>query len=117
MTPLSPSPIIFLRNRRTEFLSIEDADKEQRKLFKELCNVNKSQKPIENKTFLKSLRFLFDAREKVIISVESNVFPLKNSTSEPATDPSVFDGLKPAKAQTKKTKHKISPLKLHECYL
>ena len=70
--------IIFLMNMHTGFLSVEDIDKEQSKLLKELNDLNKGDKPFENKPFLKSVGFLFDVREKVLNSFKSDIFPIKN---------------------------------------
>ena len=58
---------MFLIVIYTEVLSIEDADKQQSKLFKELSDINKSEKPFENKSFLKNAAFLLDARENFLI--------------------------------------------------
>ena len=54
-----------------------------------------------------------------IISIENSekirlLEPTFESTSEPTPDQTVFDTTKPTKAQTKKSKHKISLLKLCE---
>ena len=84
--------VIFLRNKHTRFLLIEDADIEQSRLFKELSDINKGGEPIE-KTSLKNVGFLDDTREKVLNSFKSNIFPLKSSTPETAPDLTVFDHL------------------------
>ena len=116
--------IILLMNMHTGFLSVEDTDKEQSKLLKELNDLNKGDKPFENKPFLKSVGFLFDVREKVLNSFKSDIFPIKNlgkiptpkeipnSKLEPTLNPAVFDTPKITKAQTKKSKHMTSPLQL-----
>ena len=108
----------------TGFLSVEDTDKEQSKLLKELNDLNKGDKPFENKPFLKSVGFLFDVREKVLNSFKSDIFPIKNlgkiptpkempnSKLEPTLNPAVSDTPKITKAQTKKSKHMTSPLQL-----
>ena len=108
----------------TRFLSVEDTDKEQSKLLKELNDLNKGDKPFENKPFLKSVGFLFDVREKVLNSFKSDIFPIKNlgkiptpkeipnSKLEPTLNPAVSDTPKITKAQTKKSKHMTSPLQL-----
>ena len=57
--------------------------------------------------------------------MKSNIFPVKNvdetptleSTPEQTSDPTVFDTPKLAKAQTKKSKHRISLLKLRETFV
>ena len=84
--------VIFLRNKHTRFLLIEDADIGQSRLFKELSDINKGGEPIE-KTSLKNVGFLDDTREKVLNSFKSNIFPLKSSTPETAPDLTVFDHL------------------------
>ena len=116
--------IILLMNMHTGFLSVEDTDKEQSKLLKELNDLNKGDKPFENKPFLKSVGFLFDVREKVLNSFKSDIFPIKNlgkiptpkeipnSKLEPTLNPAVSDTPKITKAQTKKSKHMTSPLQL-----
>ena len=108
----------------TGFLSVEDTDKEQSKLLKELNDLNEGDKPFENKPFLKSVGFLFDVREKVLNSFKSDIFPIKNlgkiptpkeipnSKLEPTLNPAVSDTPKITKAQTKKSKHMTSPLQL-----
>ena len=108
----------------TGFLSVEDTDKEQSKLLKELNDLNKGDKPFENKPFLKSVGFLFDVREKVLNSFKSDIFPIKNlgkiptpkeipnSKLELTLNPAVSDTPKITKAQTKKSKHMTSPLQL-----
>lgn len=121
--------IILLMNMHTGFLSVEDTDKEQSKLLKELNDLNKGDKPFENKPFLKSVGFLFDVREKVLNSFKSDIFPIKNlgkiptpkeipnSKLEPTLNPAVFDTPKITKAQTKKSKHMTSPLQLRENFV
>ena len=113
----------------TGFLSVEDTDKEQSKLLKELNDLNKGDKPFENKPFLKSVGFLFDVREKVLNSFKSDIFPIKNlgkiptpkeipnSKLEPTLNPAVSDTPKITKAQTKKSKHMTSPLQLRENFV
>ena len=113
----------------TGFLSVEDTDKEQSKLLKELNYLNKGDKPFENKPFLKSVGFLFDVREKVLNSFKSDIFPIKhlgkiptpkeipNSKLEPTLNPAVFDTPKITKAQTKKSKYMTSPLQLRENFV
>ena len=71
---------MFSRNIQTWILSIEDKDKDQSKLFKELSDTNKRWKANLKKPFLKNVRFLLSAREKVGSSFKSNIFPLKNLT-------------------------------------
>ena len=52
-------------------------------------------------------------QEKKNLSIfKSNIFPLKKLTPEPTLNPTVFDTPKPTKMQSKKSKYKISPLKL-----
>ena len=121
--------IILLMNMHTGFLSVEDTDKEQSKLLKELNDLNKGDKPFENKPFLKSVGFLFDVREKVLNSFKSDIFPIKNlgkiptpkeipnSKLEPTLNPAVSDTPKITKAQTKKSKHMTSPLQLRENFV
>ena len=113
----------------TGFLSVDDTDKEQSQLLKELNDLNKGDKPFENKPFLKSVGFLFDVREKVLNSFKSDIFPIKNlgkiptpkeipnSKLEPTLNPAVSDTPKITKAQTKKSKHMTSPLQLRENFV
>ena len=51
-------------------------------LFKELRDINKGEKPIEKKTFLENTGLLIDARKKVLDSLKSNIFPIKNTIPE-----------------------------------
>ena len=57
-------------------------------------------------------------QEKVLNSFKSNIYPLKSQipkpTPEPRHNPIVFDTPKPTNTQTKKSKHKLSLLKLKE---
>ena len=83
---------------------------------------------MENKFFLKNTGFLFNVRAKVLISLKSNIFPVENlnqiptpeptpeATPERTSDPTVFESPKPTKAQTKKSKHKISLLKMQKSF-
>ena len=79
---------------------------------------------MENKFFLKNTGFLFNVRAKVLISLKSNIFLVENlnqiptpeATPERTSDPTVFESPKPTKAQTKKSKHKISLLKMQKSF-
>ena len=42
------------------------------------------------KSFLKNMKFLLDKEEKVLYSLKSNIFPLKNQTLESAPDSQVI---------------------------
>lgn len=54
------------------------------------------------KVFSKNVGFLFDAREKVLSSFKSNIFPLKRPTPEPIIpDSTVIDTPKPTKTKLK----------------
>ena len=70
----------------TGALSIEGAYEKQSKLFKELIDINKGEKPIGKQPFLKNVRFLLDARIKVLNSFKSNIFPLKNLTPDTTSE-------------------------------
>ena len=78
------------------------------------------------KTLEKNLWFLFSAREKVLNSFKSILFPIKNlykittrvPTPELATESEVATKpIKATKATKEKTNRKISSLKLHEKFL
>ena len=75
----------------------------------------------KKKPSLKNVGFLLNARKKLLNSFKSNIFPLKNSTPESTPEqspnPPVFDTPKPTKAKAKKTKDKISLLKLHDTFM
>ena len=75
------------------------------------------------KIFLNKLGLLFSAREKVLNSFKSRLFPIKNfdkiSTHEPATKQEVAKEPEPevaTKATKAKNRWKISPLKLREYF-
>ena len=89
-------------------------------------NFDKGIKALETKSFLNNLGLLFSAREKVLNSFKSRLFPIKNldkipthePTPEPATEPEVATELTEATKATKtKTKRKISSLQLHQEFL
>ena len=80
---------MFSRNIQTWILSIEDKDKEQSKLLKELSDTNKRWKANLEKPFLQNVRFLLSARGKVVSSFKSYIFPLKNLTPETTPEPTV----------------------------
>ena len=70
----------------------------------------------KKKSFLNNLGILCSAREKVLNSFRSRLFPIKNldkiPTNEPATEPALVT--KPRKARKAKNKHKTFSLKLSE---
>ena len=69
-------------------------------------------------SFLKYIRFLFDAKGKVVNSFKSNIFTLKklarDTTSKPTPHPTLCDKPKWTKAQTKISKTKVSPFNLNQ---
>ena len=69
--------IIFLRNIHKGFLSVEDTDKEQSKLFKELSDLNKGEKPVSNKSFLKNVEFILMQEKKFLIALKVIYFQYK----------------------------------------
>ena len=83
--------IIFLKSRHTGTLAIELAIKEQSKIFKEWSDINKGQKPVNKKSFLRNVEFLLDVRENFVNSSESDIFPIKTLVKiqilEPKPDP------------------------------
>ena len=44
-------------------------------------------------TFLENVRILLEARGSVLYSFKSNLFPIENSTPDPALDPQKFINL------------------------
>ena len=78
--------------------------------------MKKVQKRLKKSYFLNNLGFLFSAREKVLNSFISRLFPIKDldkiPTREPATEPEV--ATEPTK---EKIKCKISSLKLCKDFL
>ena len=72
-------PTLFLRDIYKNNLSIENADNEQSNLFKRLSNLNKGRKSSEKISFLKNVKMLLKAREDVLNSFKSNLFPIKNN--------------------------------------
>ena len=97
--------IQFKKNIHTGVSRLENAEKEQNKLFRELSHINEGEKPNEKMLFLKYKRFLLDARRT------------PEATPEPSLNATVFHRSKPIKAQTEKPKHKISTLKVHEDFM
>ena len=65
-------PSIFLRDIYTNDLSIENADNEQRGLFKKFSNLNKGRKSYKKTSFLKNVKTLLKAREDVLNSFKSD---------------------------------------------
>ena len=80
---------------------------------------------VEKRSFLNNDRLFLSAKERVLNSFKSNIFPTKipdkvptpNATPDPTPDPTpkpiVFCTPKP----TKEPRNKISSLKLHENFL
>ena len=83
----SSLPIIFLRDIYKNDLSVENANNKQSNPFKELSNTSKAEEPIKNNFFLEKVRILIEARENVLNSLKSNVFPIESSTPDPTPDP------------------------------
>ena len=108
-------------------LSVEKADNKQSNFANELKNFDEGIKKLKEKACFNNLGLLFSAREKVLNSFKSRLFPIKKKlnkipTHEPATDPEVAK--EPAteleiatKATKAKTKRKISSLKLQGEFL
>ena len=111
-------PTTFPKYIHANFLSIANADKEQSNLFKELCEMSKGEKLLEKLPFIENVILLLDAREKVVNSFKSNLFPTENSAPDPipnpAPHPPVFYLPKQAISLPK---IKISPFKLNENFL
>ena len=103
--------VIFLSNIDTGVSSIEDADEKKSRLFKELRD--KRENSIEKKHFVKKFRIF----PKVFHSFKSNIFLLKNSTSEPKLHSAAFHKHKRTKVQTKMSKQETSPFKLNENFM
>ena len=70
-------PTTFPKYIHANFLSIENADKEQSNLFKELCEMSKGEKLLEKLPFIENVILLLDAREKVLIVSRVIYFQLK----------------------------------------
>ena len=110
---------MFLKSKYTGFLSIEDVNKGQSNVLKVSNDINKGEKSIEKKPFIIKVTFFVDGREKILNTLKSNIFPIKNSDEIPASEPtrelksnsSVFNAAEQRKAQTKNAQHKISPAK------
>ena len=103
-------------------LSIEGADNKQSNFANELKNFDKGIKTLDKNSFLNNLELLFSAREKVLNSFRSRLFPIKNldkiPTQKPATEPEIAtEPTKARKATEAKTESKISSLKLCEEFL
>ena len=103
-------------------MSIEGADNKQSNFANELNNFDKGIKTLDKNSFLNNLGLLFSAREKVLNSFRSRLFPIKKldkiPTQKPATEPEVAaEPTKARKATEAKTKRKISSLKLCEEFL
>ena len=78
-------PSIFSRDIYTDNLSIENADNEQNDLCKMFGNLNKGTKSSEKISFLKNVKILLKAREDVLNSFKSNLFPVMSDTTPYAT--------------------------------
>ena len=87
-------PIIFIRDIHSKDLSIGNDDQEQIKLSKDVNHITKGEKPIQQISFMKNLRFLSDMRQEVLNNFKSNVFILEKSIiqriSEPTPEQLVF---------------------------
>ena len=110
-------------------MSIEKAENKQSSFATELKNFDKGIKILEKNSFYNNLELLFSAREKVLNSFKSRLFPIKNldkiSTREPTPKPEVAKepatelevATEPAKAAKAKIKCKIFSLKFSEEFL
>ena len=78
-------PYRFLRDIYTNDLSIENSDNEQNDLFKMFRNVNKGRKSPEKISCLKNVKILLKAREDVLVSFKSNLFPIMLDTTSYTT--------------------------------
>ena len=118
----------FLRDIHEGHLSLENADHKQNNFAIDLKNFEKGTKKLSKKSFLNNLGLLFSAREKVLNSIKSRLFSIKNvdkiptcqPTPEPAADPppevATKPTPKPATGATP-TKHKKFKLKLEEEFM
>ena len=83
-------------------------------------NFNKGIKILEKKSFLNNLELLFSAKEKVLNSFKSRLFPIKNRdkipTRKPAAEPKPEVAIEPA-PELAPTKHKKSKLKLQQKFM
>ena len=87
-------------------------------------NFDRGTKTLDKKSFLNNLGLLFSAREKVLNSFKSRLFPIKNLDTFPTREPTrgtttetkvaKEPAKQPIKATKAKTKRKISSLKLRE---
>ena len=66
--------VTFLRDICTKLLTIENVDNEQSNLFKELSDLNKDGKPIENLRFIENVRLLLERRIMLLIVSEIMYF-------------------------------------------
>ena len=79
-------PSIFLREIYTNDLSVEAPDNEQNDIFKMFGNLNKGRKsPEKKRSFLKNVKILLKAKENVLNSFESNLFPIMSDTTSRET--------------------------------
>ena len=75
----------FLRDKYANDLSIENSDNEQNDLFKMFRNLNKGRKSPEKIFCLKNVKILLKAREDVLVSFKSNLFPIMLDTTSYTT--------------------------------
>ena len=105
-------PITFIRDLYTNVLSIINAHNEQSNLSKELSDLSKGENWL--KKFFRNFGISPEARENVLNSFKSNLFPIEKSISEPGSNLSVFNTSKQTRAQSKIPKIEISLFKLNE---
>ena len=74
-------PSIFSRDIYTKNLSIKNADNEQNDLFRLLSKSKKSRKSPQKISYLKHVEVLLKAREDVLNSFKSNLFPIMSDTA------------------------------------
>ena len=86
-----------------------------------MSNVSKEEKSIEKISFLENVRILLEARENVLNSFRSNVFPLTSSTPGPTPNPTpnppVLYKPKQTRARSRIPKIEIYPFKLNEAFV
>ena len=76
---------MFLRDVYKNDLSIENAGNEQNDPFRMFGNLHKGRKSSEKISFLKNVKILLKAREDVLNSFKSSLFPIMSDTTPYAT--------------------------------
>ena len=101
-------PIFF---KKYTWRALKDADDDQSNFAAKIKTLEKDRKQLKI-IFWNNLELLISARENVLNTFKSRLFPIKNLDKIPTREPTSEVAREPTKATKAETKRKISSLKL-----